>query len=122
MIRYINLALNHVAVTKAAYMHSFSSMSKNMCTVKYNVLGLPVVAIAIQRVDTHSSYISTRNNPYIINILLYSLYLSYLLNTLASNWLSMLNLCLIIICNPSIVNPGPINNKLGSLSVYYQNV
>ena len=120
MLRYIKLALNHVAVTKAA--HSFSSMSKNMCAMKYNILGPPVVAIAIQGVDTHSSYISTCNNPSIINILLYSLYLSYLLNTLASNWLSMLNLYLIIICNPSIVNPGSFNNNLGSLSVYYQNV
>ena len=120
MIRHINLALNHVAVTKAA--HSFSSMSKNMCTIKNNVLGPPVVAIAIQGVDTDSSYFNTRNNPYIINIFLYSLYLSYLLNTLASNWLSMLNLYLIIIYNPSIVNPGPVNNNLGSLSVYYQNV
>ena len=34
----------------------------------------------------------------------------------------MLNLYLIIICNPSIVNPGTVNNNLGSLSVYYQNV
>ena len=120
MIRHINLALNHVAVTKAA--HSFSSMSKNMCTIKNNVLGPLVVAIAIQGVDTDSSYFNTRNNPYIINIFLYSLYLSYLLNTLASNWLSMLNLYLIIIYNPSIVNPGPVNNNLGSFSVYYQNV
>ena len=48
MIRHINLALNHVAVTKAA--HSFSRMSKNMCTIKYNILGPPVVAIAIQGV------------------------------------------------------------------------
>ena len=58
MIRHINLALNHVAVTIAA--HSFSSMSKNMCTIKYNVLGPPVVAIAIQGVDSDSSYISDR--------------------------------------------------------------
>ena len=121
MIRYINfkLALYHVAVTKAA--QSFYNMSKSMFTIKYNVLGPPAIALAIRGVDTDTSYSSTRNNPYIINILLYSLYLSNLLKTVALAWLFMLNLYLIIICNPSIVNPGPVNS-LNSLSIYYQNV
>ena len=36
-------------------------------------------------------------------------------------WIALLNLILIIICNPAILNPGPIQEK-PKLSVFYQNV
>ena len=48
-------------------------------------------------------------------------YLLYLSEILPIEWLSVLNRHLIVICYPSIVNPGPDMNAK-SLSIYYQNV
>ena len=40
-----------------------------------------------------------------------------------SIWLASLNLLLVVICNPTIVNPGPCQNKYqNNISVLYQNI
>ena len=115
MIRYSKLASKYVADTKVTF-----NFPKSPHTNYYKIAGPSVVVIVFLGVNTVTSF--SHLNTYFLS--LHSLYLSYLLYTLALTWLSMLNLCLIIICNPSIVNPGPVNknNNLGSLSVYYQNV
>lgn len=58
------------------------------------------------------------NVIYYFHFLMYLLYLSEILSL---EWLSVLICYLIVICNPSIVNPGPDMNA-NSLSIYYQNV
>lgn len=41
--------------------------------------------------------------------------------TLYTYWIALLNIILIVICNPSILNPGP-NQDSPKLSVFYQNI
>ncbi|MCP4458362.1 MAG: hypothetical protein GY816_10125, partial [Cytophagales bacterium] len=45
----------------------------------------------------------------------------FLIN-LTSIWIAMLNLVLLVICNTSILNPGPRANELTKLTVMYQNL
>ena len=56
--------------------------------------------------------ISKKNYSYVSTIATLSLY---------TYWVALLNLILIIICSPVIINPGP-NQKSQKLSVFFQNV
>ena len=44
------------------------------------------------------------------------------ISNLISIWITMLNLVLLVICNTSILNPGPKANELTKLTVIYQNL
>ena len=107
MINFSRLVSSYVIVTEVTY-----NFSKSMCITVYEIIGPSVVAI--RGVNTALRFL--RKTPYI-----FSLYSLYLFKKLVLAWLSMLNLYLIVMCNPSIINPGPVNN-FGSLSIYYQNV
>ena len=109
---------------------TISSKIQNTYSISLNGLLNYCFILVLTNVFRHNNinintfiYLLIRVKNSIISLSMKSMYWILIFSSKKQLWVSALNLILIVICNPPIMNPGPARHfNTNKISVFYQNI